>query len=130
MPRQFRSEPIGLPVGRGPTCQVDLTRGDAIDALYVVERVIGPLGPEPKASPERPTLLDPYVDFIDEVLGRYPRLVSTRIYDMVVERGYPGSMRTLTRHVSKVRPAPKSKVFLRTEAAAGEAEPGGLGPCW
>jgi len=86
----------------------------------VVERAIGPLGPEPKARPDRPRLLDPYVDFIDEVLERYPKLVSTRIYDMVVDRGYAGSLRTLTRHVAKVRPAPKSEVFLRTERLPGE----------
>ncbi|MCR9077415.1 MAG: DDE-type integrase/transposase/recombinase, partial [bacterium] len=86
----------------------------------VVERVIGPLGPEPKARPERPRLLDPYVGFIDEVLERYPKLVSTRIYDMIVERGYAGSLRTLTRHVAEVRPAPKSEVFLRTERLPGE----------
>lgn len=86
----------------------------------VVERVIGPLGPEPKARPDRPRLLDPYVGFIDEVLERYPKLVGTRIYDMLVERGYAGSLRTLTRHVAKVRPAPKSEVFLRTERLPGE----------
>ena len=46
----------------------------------VVERAIGPLGPEPKARPDRPRLLDPYVDFIDEVLERYPKLESINDY--------------------------------------------------
>ena len=86
----------------------------------VVERAIGPLGPEPKARPARPSLLDPYVSFIDETLAAYPRLVATRLYDMVVERGYAGSLRTLTRHVRQVRPQPKSEVFLRTERLPGE----------
>lgn len=86
----------------------------------VVERAIGPLGPEPKARPTRPSLLEPYLSFIDDVLADYPKLVATRLYDMLVERGYSGSLRTLTRHVGHVRPQPKSEVFLRIERLPGE----------
>jgi hypothetical protein len=62
----------------------------------VVERAIGPLGPEPKQREPRPTVLDPYRSFVVATLERYPRLVATRIYDMLTERGYAGSLRTLT----------------------------------
>lgn len=86
----------------------------------VVERVLGPMGGAPKARHEVPSLLDPYTSFIDEVLARYPKLVSTRIYDMLVERGYTGSPRTVTRHVAQVRPRPSAEVFLRTERLPGE----------
>ncbi|NJK89951.1 MAG: IS21 family transposase [Myxococcales bacterium] len=85
-----------------------------------VRRAIGPLGPKPKDSPDRETLLDPYRAFIDETLGDFPRVTATRLFDMILERGYAGSVRTLTRHVARVRPAPKSETFVRVERLPGE----------
>lgn len=85
----------------------------------VVARVIGPLGPEPKRAP-RPTVLDPYRGFVLETLERYPRLTCTRIYDMIVERGYTGSLRTLRRFVVVHRPRPTREVYVRIETLPGE----------
>jgi len=85
----------------------------------VVERVIGHLGP--KARGERPSgILDPYLPFVDETLATYPRLVATRLFDMIRERGYPGSLRSLRRYVSTARPRPKVEAFLRLETLPGE----------
>ena len=39
----------------------------------------------------RTNLLEPYADFIHRTLEQFPRLRSTRLYDMLVERGYEGS---------------------------------------
>jgi transposase len=86
----------------------------------VVERAIGPLGPEPKQREARPTVLDPYLSFVVDTLERYPRLVATRIYDMLVERGYAGSLRTLRRFVLAHRPAAAREVYLRLETLPGE----------
>lgn len=87
----------------------------------VVERVLGRPGPRPKtALPLLPVALEPFVGFIDETLSRYPRLVGTRVFDMVCARGYTGSLRTLRRHLRKVRPVPRSEVFLRTTPLIGE----------
>ena len=85
-----------------------------------VARVLGSFGP--KAGSPRPDarVLDTYIPFVDETLARYPRLVSTRILDMLVERGYTGTLRTLRRYVLKARPTPKSEVFLRVETLPGE----------
>jgi transposase len=85
-----------------------------------VARVLGSFGP--KAGSPRPDarVLDTYIPFVDETLARYPRLVSTRILDMLVERGYTGSLRTLRRYVLKARPTPRSEVFLRVETLPGE----------
>ena len=60
----------------------------------VVRRVLG-LGQQRLPGPPRPRLVDPYRDFIAETLERYPRLRSTRLYDMLRERGYQGSPRSL-----------------------------------
>lgn len=86
----------------------------------VVVRVIGPLGPEPKAQAPRPSVLDLYRGFVLETLERYPRLVSTRIYDMLTERGYAGSLRTLRRYVQHHRPKVPHEVYLRLETLPGE----------
>lgn len=85
-----------------------------------VVRVLGSFGP--KAGTPRPDarVLEPYLSFVDETLARHPRLVATRIHDMLVERGYKGSVRTLRRYVLGARPAPRNEVFLRVETLPGE----------
>lgn len=99
-------------------------RGTIADQLGVhpdvVERVIGHLGPAPAGRPTPPSVLDPFKPVIGETLDRYPRLRATRIYDMIVGRGYTGSLRTLRRHVREARPAPVAEVYLRTERLPGE----------
>jgi len=87
----------------------------------VVERVLGRPGPRPKCAPTLvPAALEPFVGFVDETLTRYPRLVGTRVYDMLRERGYAGSLRALRRYLRRTRPLPKHEVFLRLEPLIGE----------
>jgi transposase len=107
-----------------------------------VVRVLGSLGP--KAGTPRPDarVLEPYLTFVDQTLARHPKLVATRIQDMIVARGYAGSLRTLRRYVRGARPAPKNEVFVRVETLPGEqaqvdwahvgslAVPGGQRPLW
>lgn len=108
----------------------------------VVARVLGSFGP--KAGTPRPDarVLEPYIPFVDETLARYPKLVATRIHDMLVERGYQGSIRTLRRYVRVARPVPRNEAFLRVETLPGEQAqvdwahvgslvvPGGKRPLW
>lgn len=86
----------------------------------VVVRVLGSFGP--KAGTPRPDarVLEPYIPFVDETLGRHPRLVATRIFDMIAARGYDGSLQTLRRYVRVARPAPRNEVYLRVESLPGE----------
>jgi transposase len=65
-------------------------------------------------------MVDPYAAFIDATLRTYPRLRSTRLHAMLVERGFEGSARNLRRYVAEVRPAPKTEVYLRCERLIGE----------
>jgi transposase len=57
-------------------------------------------------------LTDPYLDFIRETLQRYPRLRATRLYQMLVTRGYSGSVVSLRRRVATLRPTFR-EAFLR-----------------
>jgi transposase len=86
----------------------------------VVARIIGPHGPEPEGKDPRPCVLDPYRGFVLDTLERYPTLVATRIYDMISERGYTGSLRTLRRFVFDNRPVRPREVYLRIETLPGE----------
>jgi transposase len=107
----------------------------------VVRRVLGLL-PPPEATGPRSQRLDRYREFIAEQLALYPRLRSTRLYDMIKPRGYAGSVRTLRRFVTAIRPAPQAEVFLRLQPLAGEQAqidwahvgtipvPGGERPLW
>jgi len=85
----------------------------------VVRRVLG-LGEPRTPSQLRPRVFEPYRAFIDDTLGRYPKLLATRLYDMLRERGYRGSVRTLRKYVALVRPRPKREAYLITETLPGE----------
>jgi len=67
-----------------------------------------------------PSKLDPYLGFIEDVLKRYPRLRSTRIYEMLVSRGYQGSVRQTRRAVERLRPKPIKEAYLRLKTLPGE----------
>lgn len=70
--------------------------------------------------PPRPSLLDPYVPFVEETLKAFPRLRATRLYDMIRARGFEGSIWILRRLVAEIRPVPRGEVYLRTERLIGE----------
>ena len=97
---------------RGTIAQQLQVHPDAID------RALSRHGPTAQQPPAE-TLLAPYLTFIDETLQRYPRLVAPRLFDMIRDRGYLGSIRTLRRHLQTARPA-KREAFLRTETLPGE----------
>jgi transposase len=66
-----------------------------------------------------PSVTDPYADFIREILAKHPHLRATRIYQMIRDRGYTGSIVQLRRFVACIRPAHR-EAFLRLHAFPGE----------
>lgn len=65
-------------------------------------------------------VLDPYRDFVRATLEQYPRLRSTRLLEMIRDRGYTGSVFPLRRYVRKVRPVPTHEAFFRLSTLPGE----------
>lgn len=98
--------------------------GTIADALGVhadtVKRALELHNREPRPRHLRPTQLDPYKPFIADVLEQYPRLRSTRLYEMLQTRGYAGSVIQLRRYVKTVRPRGKREAFLRLSTMPGE----------
>ena len=86
----------------------------------VVDRVLDRGSDRAMGAPPRPSLVDPYVSFIDETLSAHPRLRATRLFDMIALRGYAGGITILRRHVAEVRPVPRGEVYLRSERLIGE----------
>lgn len=72
-----------------------------------------------RAPSLRATLTEPYLNFIEQTLKEYPRLRSTRIYEMLRSRGYTGSVVQLRRVVDALRPT-KDEAFLRLTTLPGE----------
>ena len=70
------------------------------------------------AQPLRTSLADPYLAFIRQTLDQHPRLRATRIYQMVRDRGYTGSVVQLRRAVARLRPQIREP-FLRLETFPG-----------
>ena len=70
------------------------------------------------AQPLRTSMADPYLAFIRQTLDQHPRLRATRIYHMVRDRGYTGSVVQLRRAVARLRPQIREP-FLRLETFPG-----------
>lgn len=71
------------------------------------------------AQPIRPSLVDPYLDFVRQILDQHPRLRATRIFQMARERGYAGGIVQLRRAVARLRPRIREP-FLRLDTFPGE----------
>ena len=72
-----------------------------------------------KTTTPRPSVTDPYLEFIRETLDKYPRLRATRIFQMIQDRGYQGSVIQLRRAVRILRPVRK-EAFLCLNFFPGE----------
>ena len=70
-------------------------------------------------QPLRASVVDPYIGFIRQTLDQHPRLRATRIFQMIRDRGYSGSIVQLRRTVSHLRPQ-KSEPFLQLQMFPGE----------
>jgi len=72
-----------------------------------------------RAQTLRACLTDPYLPFIRQTLDQHPRLRATRIYQMIRERGYQGSVMQLRRAVATLRPG-RPEPFLRLHTFPAE----------
>lgn len=87
----------------------------------VVKRAIGTEQFTNVGKP-RPSVVDPYVDFIRTTLDQFPRLTATRVFEMIRGRGYAGSAVQLRRRIRSLglRPKPRSEAYLRLKVLPGE----------
>lgn len=74
--------------------------------------------PKPRRAP-RPSLLDPYLDRIDELLKEFPDIHITRLREILVSEGFRGGYTILRRHLAEHRPKAPKKAYERVETAPG-----------
>jgi transposase len=85
-----------------------------------VIRVLTQAGVEQSVLQVRPSMADPYIPFIREQLKKYPKLCSSRLHQMVKERGYPGGEDHFRVIVARHRPRPVHEAYLRLRTLPGE----------
>jgi transposase len=71
------------------------------------------------SKPLGASVVDPYMAFIRHTLDQHPRLRATRIYQMIRDRGYSGSVVQLRRTVARLRPQFREP-FLQLQTFPGE----------
>jgi transposase len=85
-----------------------------------VQRVLRQTGVAAKELATRPSMADPFVPFIVEQLEKYTGLCSSRLFEMVKARGYPGGRDHFRRVVALHRPRKPAEAFLRLKTLPGE----------
>lgn len=85
-----------------------------------VSRVLAQAGLPRRGAPPRPSALNPYLPFILETLEKFPTLTATRLYGMVTERGYVGSVDHFRHYIALHRPKPKCEAYHRLRTLPGE----------
>lgn len=84
-----------------------------------VQRVLTQAGLIPAHSP-RGSMIDLYMPFIRKALDAYPTLTSSRLFEMVRERGYPGGPDHFRHLVAGLRPRKPAEAYLRVRTLPGE----------
>jgi transposase len=66
------------------------------------------------------SVLEPYKGFVQLTLKDHPKLLATRLFDMITPRGYTGSVVQLRRYVRAIRPPSHQEAFFRLRTLPGE----------
>lgn len=85
-----------------------------------VDRVLRDHGVPRREPQRRPSMVDPFLPFIHETLEKYPTLPASRLYTMVVQRGYPGAPDHFRGIIARIRPKKPAEAFLRLRTLPAE----------
>lgn len=85
-----------------------------------VMRVLTQAGASPIVQAPRPSGVTPYLPFIEQTLKQFPNLTASRLYAMVVERGYGGRPDHFRHIIARHRPRPYAEAYLRLRTLPGE----------
>jgi transposase len=86
--------------------------------------------PPPTQAKRRPSLLDPYVDRLKELIAKYPRLSAVRLREEIARgpNGYTGSTIILRRYLRQIRPA-QGRVYQEVHYEPAQALQVDWGEC-
>lgn len=95
-----------------------------------VRRVLNQQRFDPTRSYERSSKLDPYLPLIEEIVSKHPRIRATRLFTLLKERGYPGSVNLVRIALREgLRPKPKRayQVLTSFPGEQGQVDWGSFG---
>jgi transposase len=72
---------------------------------------------EPRVYPSK---LDPYKEHIQEALQKFKNITAQRIFEQILEKGYPGKISMVEVYVSKIRASKSKEVIRCVETAPGQ----------
>ena len=76
----------------------------------------------PRTRTSTTRVIEPYTAVIREILQRHPRLRATRLFEMLRDRGFTGSIYQLRRAVPSLRPTPREAFFRLTMLPGEQAQ--------
>lgn len=85
-----------------------------------VRRVLARAGVPQALSLARPSMIDPYLPLVREILTKYPELRASRLYDMLRARGYPGRPDHFRHLIALHRPRRPAEAYLRLRTLPAE----------
>ncbi len=85
-----------------------------------VDRVLAQAGLPKVERTRRASIIDPYLPFIIATLQEFPRLTAARLYEMALQRGYPGGPSQFRARISELRPRKQPEAYLRLKTLPGE----------
>jgi transposase len=87
----------------------------------VIERIISQSQDLAVVNLERPRFVSNHLDFIADILKKYPDIHASRLFAMVKKRGYEGRSQSHFRKIiSKIRPKKAQEAFARLTTLPGE----------
>lgn len=84
--------------------------------------------PPAQTTAPRASLLDPYLERIKELLGKYPELSAVRVREEIAREGYTGSVIIVRRYLRKIRPA-RGRVYQEVHYQPAQAMQVDWGEC-
>ncbi len=85
-----------------------------------VDRVLSLAGLPKIERATRPSILDPYLAFMVQMLEQYPTLSAVRLLEMARIRGYQGGSSHFRARVAQLRPRKLPEAYLRLSLMPGE----------